>query len=556
MNRPNCSVACCANKKNTKLQKERNEFLVWLIECQNNDLVLCAHAGKAQEQTTTTTKVSPTVKKKNKATKKEKTAGQTSAQGLAALKSLIAKAAAGTLVVKPKAPDPVNTEAPERPPKPIAASVKVATEVQTEPPPAEKKPTKDESAGQPELSDYWTEEKRKMQNDPAYQSFQKDKANHIKKSSTSTKGTSPPPQTISTQTYEALDSAPAVVSQQQSSSTVSKLKRTSSLSAGSKNPLDPSPERAVVLSGRQLYNSRRFNYKSVNRVGQHSGSTQSLHQSISRDSSPPVSRYSDRSFSPDLLDDGPYRQHRKSSSGNDKRSGSFRHYESDYEDHRFNSGGRHQRSFGRERMPAAAAALESRRRMFERDQQSADRRWDEYSTCDDEYEYTKRRTDGRSSQRDRERVTEYRRYFQQMASPSEDLNATRKPSAVRRQGSQDSSHSKRYPGGQFELYRSRFEVGLNKLGRILFLEKIIFVFPTVPDGQRDDIVGKIGAKQPRWFHDEFGSLIAAVDPAGPAKTKRTENISNDRPGKSGGGERQAKSRPSDGGTTNKTGPVA
>lgn len=141
---------------------------------------------------------------KNKTAKKSKEGQQATAQGLAVLKTLIAKAAAGTLVTK-KAPEtaaqsgdppPEQKEQkvevpPELPPKPITASIKVAMEVQTEP-----EDKKEVVTAPKEENDYWTEEKLKMQKDPAYQSFKK---GLVKKNSTSSKGTSPPPQTISTQ---------------------------------------------------------------------------------------------------------------------------------------------------------------------------------------------------------------------------------------------------------------------------------------------------------------------------------------------------------------------
>lgn len=250
----------------------------------------------------------------------------------------------------------------------------------------------------------------------------------------------------------SIDVQVAATPARQQGSSGQKLKRTSSLNAG--KIADPTPE--PVLTGRQLYNSRRFHYKHQGQPRHpFSGSTQSLHQSISRDSSPPGSRFSDRSISPEDLD-GPYRRRK-----------SERRYESDYEDHRFSSmtssssSGRHQQYHRPARERPTAAALENRRRMFERE--NADRRWD-YSDSYSDVEFsTKRRhpSEGQRSAQHRDRVTEYRRYFQQMASNSvatEDFNATLKPS-MRRQASADSSYnnSRRYPNGQFELYRSRFE---------------------------------------------------------------------------------------------------
>lgn len=132
-------------------------------------------------------------------TKEETSISSTASQGLAALKNLIAKAAAGTLTSKSKTEEYATVSSPKRspaesplvakkPPEPIATQtdINTTTEIQT---------IKDEN------NDYWMEEKLKMQKDPAYQSFKSNKGSlqMIRKSSTSSKGTSPPPQTISTQ---------------------------------------------------------------------------------------------------------------------------------------------------------------------------------------------------------------------------------------------------------------------------------------------------------------------------------------------------------------------
>lgn len=139
------------------------------------------------------------VKQKTKTkTQQTKDSSNSSAQGLATLKSLIAKAAAGTLNSKSSTTKSSTTE---------AAAVK--NENKTEKPLADDQPktnpTKTTSTSTStgthedvgiQENDYWMEEKLKMQNKPAYQSFQKGAM--LKKSLTS-KGTSPPPQTISTQ---------------------------------------------------------------------------------------------------------------------------------------------------------------------------------------------------------------------------------------------------------------------------------------------------------------------------------------------------------------------
>jgi len=137
--------------------------------------------------------------------KEEPSISSTASQGLAALKNLIAKAAAGTLTSKSKTEEYATVNSPKRSPaeSPLVAKkpsepiptqtiLKATTEIQTE---TEIKTVKDEN------NDYWMEEKLKMQKDPAYQSFKSNKGSlqMIRKSSTSSKGTSPPPQTISTQ---------------------------------------------------------------------------------------------------------------------------------------------------------------------------------------------------------------------------------------------------------------------------------------------------------------------------------------------------------------------
>lgn len=283
---------------------------------------------------------------------------------------------------------------------------------------------------------------------------------------------------------------PPQTQQQPPNVTNSRMKRAISLNTVSRplatdvetmmmEPADPVP------SGRQLYNSRRFHYKHSSGGSSRqnfSGSTQSLHQSISRDSpSPPPSRFSDRSLSPDILLDGvdidSYRRRNKIER---------RHYESDYEDQRFSvssssSGRQHRQSYRtssttRESKRTTSAALENRRRLFEREQEGgrpADRRWDptaylsgptgtqDYSDSYSDVEFSKRRPPSRPSrQRNQERVSQYRRYFQEVAN-NEDYGPSGK-TGFRRQSSQasstDSTYARRYGGGQFDVYRSRFEV--------------------------------------------------------------------------------------------------
>lgn len=161
--------------------------------------------------------------------KKVQSKEYSTAQGLAALKSLIAKAAAGTLNSKSsatktstgtktydsvdKATQPKSSakiyESVDKATPATASEGKLTAESKMK---VEKKTTTStstststgsnetrlESAAVQE-NDYWMEEKLKMQNAPTYQSFQK--GVQMKKNLTS-KGTSPPPQTISTQVFK------------------------------------------------------------------------------------------------------------------------------------------------------------------------------------------------------------------------------------------------------------------------------------------------------------------------------------------------------------------
>ena len=160
-------------------------------------------------------------KKTKKVQQKETTTSTSPAHGLATLKSLIAKAAAGTLSSKSssskiygdvvtKSEDKDEYSKPSPPKSPIDVRGK---ELKGSPPGKAKTKTSsttststtntstsvvansNEDVGVQE-NDYWLEEKLKMQNTLAYQSFQKGAM--LKKNLTS-KGTSPPPQTISTQ---------------------------------------------------------------------------------------------------------------------------------------------------------------------------------------------------------------------------------------------------------------------------------------------------------------------------------------------------------------------
>lgn len=272
-----------------------------------------------------------------------------------------------------------------------------------------------------------------------------------------------------------MDPSPAIVDapirHQQPVVTTNKLKRTLSLNAENRDLSQAIDPMEPVLSGRQHYNSRRFNHNKHSGPIHHrfSGSTQSLHQSMTRDSpSPPP-----RSLSPDLrlLDDfdRSYRSRMSTQRHNNYESDDRESL--DYEDQRFSlssstsgNGRRHSQRSSKTRA-TTAAALENRRRMFEKEpikhQGRGSSRWEpspDYSDSYSDVELTKRHPKERV-QRDRERVAEYRRYFQQQANnnSSEDFNATLKPT-VRRKTSQPSSDSRRYPSGQVDLYRSRFEV--------------------------------------------------------------------------------------------------
>jgi hypothetical protein len=126
----------------------------------------------------------------------------TPALGLAALKSLIAKAAAGTLSSKSSVAKSQNETATKTedhsevsvPSNKAVSSVGKSTATTST---STSTSTAVDSNDDPiQENDYWLEEKLKMQNTVAYQSFQKGAL--LKKTLTS-KGTSPPPQTISTQ---------------------------------------------------------------------------------------------------------------------------------------------------------------------------------------------------------------------------------------------------------------------------------------------------------------------------------------------------------------------
>lgn len=124
----------------------------------------------------------------------------TPALGLAALKSLIAKAAAGTLSSKSSVAKSQNETATKTddhsevsvPPNKAVSSVGKSTATTS----TSTSTAVDSNDDPIQENDYWLEEKLKMQNTVAYQSFQKGAL--LKKTLTS-KGTSPPPQTISTQ---------------------------------------------------------------------------------------------------------------------------------------------------------------------------------------------------------------------------------------------------------------------------------------------------------------------------------------------------------------------
>lgn len=200
---------------------------------------------------------------------------------------------------------------------------------------------------------------------------------------------------------------------------------------------------------------------------------------MSHEQSPPPrtasGTFSDRSLSQDSMDlmeesDEPYRS--SDSSRRNTRTYSRRNYESDYDDQRFSSArssssSRYRPEYrsGRERQTHhTAPALESRRRMFERDQQR-EGRWDhEYSDSYSDVEFKRHHypndmSRDRARERERERVTEFKRFFQQKGLEKEDLRPNK--SSMRRQDSstsQDSSFNRHYPEGLFEMYRSRFEV--------------------------------------------------------------------------------------------------
>jgi hypothetical protein len=128
----------------------------------------------------------------------------TPALGLAALKSLIAKAAAGTLSSKSSVAKNQNETATKTddhsevsvPPNKAVSSVGKSTATTSTSTSTSTSTAVDSNDDPIQENDYWLEEKLKMQNTVAYQSFQKGAL--LKKTLTS-KGTSPPPQTISTQ---------------------------------------------------------------------------------------------------------------------------------------------------------------------------------------------------------------------------------------------------------------------------------------------------------------------------------------------------------------------
>lgn len=196
---------------------------------------------------------------------------------------------------------------------------------------------------------------------------------------------------------------------------------------------------------------------------------------MSHDPSPPPTRamsgtFSDRSLSQDSMEmmeesDGIYR----SSESSRRNARSYRNYESDYDDQRFSSSSssRYRPEYrpSRERPHHTAPALESRRRMFEREQQR-EGRWDhEYSDSYSDVEFKRHHYNNtemprdRARERERERVSEFKRFFQQKGSRAEDFRSN-KPSMRRQDSStsQESSFNRHYPEGLFEMYRSRFEV--------------------------------------------------------------------------------------------------
>ena len=177
--------------------------------------------------------------------------------------------------------------------------------------------------------------------------------------------------------------------------------------------------------------------------------------------------------------DSPYRSSKSSRSKNNRSMKDLmmekpynqRNYESDYEDRRFSNSTSNRyrpeyRSSGRDRPQHAAPALETRRRMFEREQ-SGGRRWereysDSYSDVEFKRHYANDTSRDRGRERERERVTEYRRLFQPPSPAADDFRM--KKTSMRRQdsstskSSQEYSFNRHYPEGLFEMYRSRFEV--------------------------------------------------------------------------------------------------
>jgi hypothetical protein len=179
-----------------------------------------------------------------------------------------------------------------------------------------------------------------------------------------------------------------------------------------------------------------------------------------------------------------------------------RNYESDYDDRRFSnstSTSRYRpeyRPSGRERHPQhTAPALETRRRMFEREQLGG-RRWepeysDSYSDVEFKRHYANDTPRDRGRERERERVTEYRRLFQQPSPAAEDFRMNK--TSMRRQdsstskSSQEYSFNRHYPEGLFETYRSRFEV--THLFYLYYLQLILnflvfcFTYRRDPEGE-------------------------------------------------------------------------
>lgn len=179
-------------------------------------------ATKEKTESQPASSIATDVNKKTKKTQ-QKDSSTSSAQGLAALKSLIAKAAAGTLSSKssstktsteaavknddkseilsatklsddeqPKISSGSNATNQEKTSTSTSTSTSISTSTSTS--------TGLQGDVGVQENDYWMEEKLKMQNTPAYQSFQKGAM--LKKNLTS-KGTSPPPQTISTQVCDS-----------------------------------------------------------------------------------------------------------------------------------------------------------------------------------------------------------------------------------------------------------------------------------------------------------------------------------------------------------------